>query len=279
MLSASIETMYKYRLPRLWGELEALEKLGKPLTVQELQPFDHYHYCGSEAIDLAIGKLALTPDSRVLDIGAGIGGTARYVALHCGCQVTGIELQPQLHQAAVQLTEQTGLHDRVQMLQGDFLEGLPLPAQYDAWLSLMVFLHIPDRTKLLRQCAQVLKPQGRFYIEDYYQHQPLSPTEMELLETAAACPYLPTRSEYVQQLESTGFTDIQFCDVTEVWRQWVLQRLHQFQARQDIYLQRHGADMVNSYLYFYQAVVDLFQGGNLGGARIWGRLASVEQLP
>lgn len=276
MLSESIATMYKYRLPRLWGELEAIGKLDQPLTVEELLPFDHYHYLGREAIDLAIQKLALTPDSQVLDIGSGIGGTARYLAFHCGCEVTGIELQSQLHTAAIQLTKQTALLDRVHLFQGNFLAGLPPSAHriYDAWLSLMVFLHIADRTQLLHQCAQALKPHGTFYIEDYYQCHALTPSETELLETAIACPYLPTRSEYMAQLESAGFTEIEFCDVTSLWQKWVNQRLVQFQQRQHIYLDRHGEEMVKGYLDFYQAVVKLFMGGNLGGARIWGRRSS-----
>ena len=275
MLDSAIAKMYQYRLPLLWGEIE---HLGKPnLTVPDLIPFDNYHYCGVEAMQICAEKLGLdsAASAHVLDIGSGVGGTARYLAWQYGCRVTGIELQPQLHQAAVALTQRTHLSQQVTLLQGNFLDGIDgSEGQFSGWLSLMVFLHISDRQTLFQQCAKVLQPQGKFYIEDYFQQNPLTKSEQIALAEHIACPYLPTRTEYLEQLRSAGFTNIHFLSVTDIWQKWVNERLEKFQARQDIYLQRHGADMVASYLHFYQTVVDLFAGGRLGGARIWGELAN-----
>jgi len=270
MLDSAIAKMYRYRLPCLWGEIEHLAKPN--LTVPDLIPFDNYHYCGVEAMQMSAEKLGISQSSHILDIGSGVGGTARYLAWQYGCRVTGIELQPQLHETAVKLTQWTGLAEQVTLLQGNFLNGVA--GQFSGWLSLMVFLHISDRQTLFQQCARVLQPQGKFYIEDYFQQKPLTSAERIALAEHIACPYLPTQAEYVEQLESAGFTNIQFVPVTSIWREWVRERLLKFQARQHIYLQRHDADMVASYLHFYQTVADLFAGGRLGGARIWGELSS-----
>jgi len=270
MLDSAIAKMYQYRLPYLWGEIAHLGKAN--LTVPDLIPFDNYHYCGVEAIQIGAAKLGLSSFSHVLDIGSGVGGTARYLAWRYGCRVTGIELQPQFHEAAVKLTQRTGLADRVTFQQGNILEGVE--GQFSGWLSLMVFLHISDRKTLFQQCAKALQRGGKFYIEDYYQEKPLTPEEQTTLAEQVACPYLPSQQEYVAQLEAAGFRNIHFVNVTEVWHQWVRERLDKFQARQAIYKDRYGAEMVASYLHFYQTVVDLFAGGRLGGARIWGELAS-----
>ena len=66
------------------------------MTVEQLTPFDNYHYFGTEAVDEAIDVLGLKPGMRVLDIGSGIGGPARYIAERSGAQVTALELQPDL---------------------------------------------------------------------------------------------------------------------------------------------------------------------------------------
>lgn len=43
-------------------------------------------------MDMICKKLALQPGMRVLDIGCGWGGLARYMAEHCGVEVTGINI-------------------------------------------------------------------------------------------------------------------------------------------------------------------------------------------
>lgn len=266
-MQESMNRMYQYRLPFLRGELAHLPER---LTIDDLMPFDHYHYCGTTAIDYAITRLGITATSQVLDIGAGVGGTARYLAWKLGCQVTGLELQPHLCQMAVELTERTRLSQQVTFIQGDILQGLP--QQFDAWLSLLVFLHIPDRQTLFSQCASVLKPGGCFYIEDYVQLQPLTPAEKTLLNDMVACPDVPTIRAYQEHLEQAGFAKITWENVTSLWRDWVQKRLINFQDKQDDYRQKYGNDLVQSYLNFYHAIVDLFTGGNLGGVRIWGQL-------
>ncbi|MCS7030900.1 MAG: methyltransferase domain-containing protein [Gloeomargarita sp. SKYG116] len=265
-MDAALDRMYRYRLPFLQKELAHLPE---HLTLGDLRGLDHYHYCGTTAIDQAIQRLDITAQSHVLDIGAGVGGTARYLAERVGCRVTGLELQPCLCQMAIELTERTGLSERVTFIQGDILQGLS--GQYDAWLSLLVFLHIPDRETLFQQCAAVLKPGGRFYIEDYVQLQPLTTSERETLAHMVACPDLPTIEQYQAHLQQAGFGDIAWENVTPAWREWVQQRFLAFREKQDDYRQKHGDELVESYLSFYQAVAELFAGGNVGGVRIWGR--------
>ena len=262
----SMTRMYEYRLPFLRGELAHLPER---LTLTDLQSLDHYHYCGTTAIDIAIERLGITAESQVLDIGAGVGGTARYLAQQVGCRVTGLELQPQFQQMAVELTERTGLSEWVTFVQGDILAGIA--GSFDAWLSLLVFLHIPDRKTLFSQCAAVLKPGGRFYIEDYVQLEPLTPVEQRILAEQIACPYLPTLESYQQDLARAGLGVLAYENVTPLWHNWVHKRWYQFQQNQAHYRQKHGDDLVDSYLHFYQAVVDLFSGGNVGGVRIWGQ--------
>jgi SAM-dependent methyltransferase len=178
-----------------------------------------------------------------------------------------------LHQVALELTERTGLSNHIQLYQGDILnlEHLPFAnQQFDGWISLMVFLHIGDRSTLFHQCATLLKPGGRFYIEDYYQRQPLNPQESKILADQVACPRLPNQGQYWADLQQAGLRDIQFEDVTSLWQQWVQDRADRFLSQQTENLALHGPELVAGYTHFYQQVALLFTGCNLGGARIWG---------
>ena len=117
-----------------------------------------------------IELLGLNEHSTVLDVGSGIGGPARYIAGKSGCSVTGVELQSDLSEAGAELTSRVrGLEGKINFVTGDFVsEKLELPhASYDHLISLLVFLHIPDRAALLKRCYDTLTPGGSFVIEDF----------------------------------------------------------------------------------------------------------------
>src|SRR5215472_2449348 len=62
---------------------------------EQLFALDQWHYHGTDAIRDAAAFLGLGPTSRVLDVGAGVGGPARFLAHTVGCSVTALELQPE----------------------------------------------------------------------------------------------------------------------------------------------------------------------------------------
>lgn len=271
MNAEAMDFMYCHRVDFIANELKAIGKSQGQLSVMDLVALDHYHYRAIEALDEAALHLGITAQEHVLDIGSGVGGPARYLAWRYGCQVTAVELQAHLHQAAVELTERTGLSAQVQLRQGDFVDLNWEPEQVDHWLSFLVFLHIPDRTQLFARAAEVLKPGGQFYIEDFFMNQPLTHTEQKLLAEVVACPYLPTQEQYLKDLQEAGFVDLIFEEVTDLWTPITQERADKFRAQQERHLNLHGAALVANRLQFYDAVAQLFAGGNIGGARITGR--------
>jgi sarcosine/dimethylglycine N-methyltransferase len=272
MICSAMSSMYKYRVSRIWQELAAGGKQNSELTINDLVDLDQFHYLGSDAIATAANKLELSQPSVVLDIGSGVGGTARCLVDRYGCKVTALELQDDLHQAAVKLTELCGLDRHVDCVQGNILEFEP-EFTFDAWISLLVFLHIGDRRSLFAKAAKLLKPGGRFYIEDYFARNPLSTNDRVTLQGVVACPLLPTRDRYLTDLAQAGFIEVEFEEVTDKWQPWVQNRFDQFVAMKEHYLALHGAEMVESQTTFYQAIANLFEDGNVGGARIWGKIA------
>src|SRR5947208_3461925 len=95
-----------------------------PVTPDNLAPFDHFHGRGVVATQEIAAQLALQPGERVLDIGSGIGGPARWFAATYGVHVTGVDLTPEVCAAAEPLNAATGLSGRVPSIHG---RGLALP--------------------------------------------------------------------------------------------------------------------------------------------------------
>src|SRR3954470_2974938 len=119
------------------GTLEGLQP-------DDLFPHDQDHYGGLAAND-ALAKCArIAIGSKVVDLCAGLGGPARYLAHRYGALVTGIELTPARVTGAAELTRRVGLDGQVRVLEGNVME-LSLPdASQDAVISQEALLHVRD---------------------------------------------------------------------------------------------------------------------------------------
>ncbi|MDJ0554260.1 MAG: hypothetical protein QNJ68_07460 [Microcoleaceae cyanobacterium MO_207.B10] len=69
-------------------------------------------------------------------------------------------------------------------------------------------------------------------------------------------------------LEAAGFVDVQFEDVTHLWKPWEIQRPIDFDQNKSQHLRVNGENIVQSLSHRYQVWADLFLRGNIGGARI-----------
>ncbi|WP_040406442.1 class I SAM-dependent methyltransferase [Amycolatopsis nigrescens] len=110
--------------------------------------------------------LALTEKTRVLDIGSGYGGAARYLASTYGCHVTCLNLSEIENGRNRQLSAEQGLSELIEVVDGSF-EDLPLEDNhFDVVWSQDAMLHSGDRIRVLQEVARVLKPRGEFVFTD-----------------------------------------------------------------------------------------------------------------
>jgi large subunit ribosomal protein L17 len=131
--------------------LEALRATGVDpdrLKPDDLAPVDEFHIGGRAASEQVLARLALNKGHHVLDIGCGIGGTARYMAQAYDCRVSGIDLTPEFIEAAITLSKRTGLADKVEFQVASAL-ALPFDdASFDAAITFHVAMNIKDRPAL-----------------------------------------------------------------------------------------------------------------------------------
>ena len=66
-----------------------------PIAWSQLSLADQFHARGLEASKELALALGATQGDRVLDIGSGFGGPARFLNAMHGCHVTGIDLTPE----------------------------------------------------------------------------------------------------------------------------------------------------------------------------------------
>src|SRR5437764_11613036 len=130
---------------RVLAALREAQGPDAPVTVDSLAPLDQFHGRGPLATRELVALLQPQTGERVLDIGSGIGGPARWIAAKFGCHVTGVDLTPEFCVAAERLNEATGLLERVTITRGSALD-LPVPdAAFDAAYSQNVIMNIADK--------------------------------------------------------------------------------------------------------------------------------------
>ncbi len=270
MAEKNIKSMKLYNhVDRAYRELEEVGiDRESPLSVEDLQGVDQWHYHGHDAVARAAELLNLGPDSRVAEVGSGMGGPARFLADKTGCHVTALELQPDLNDLAIDLTARCSLGDRVTHLCGDVLDGHLAGGRFDAVVSWLALYHIADRDALFAQVADAIKPGGGLYVEDIGRRGAFTPSEKELLEVMLFGQCTPTQEEYRQDLAKAGFDTIEIEDMTADWSHFTNRRLQDYRAKMDRHERVQGPEVAQALDEFYGAVDNLFQGGNLAGFRI-----------
>ncbi|HEY6362577.1 MAG TPA: methyltransferase domain-containing protein [Vicinamibacterales bacterium] len=245
----------------------------EPLTPDQLFPFDQFHYHGVDAVRAAAGIVGLGRGSRVLEVGSGLGGAARYLAHTVGCHVTALELQEELHELARTLTRRCRLDTHVTHVRGDALT-YPFPdGGFDAAVSWLALHHIPRRPRLAARLAQAIRPGGRMYIEDLVVRAPFAKRDAEAVRHALYGVTMTGVREYEADLHGAGFVELETTDMTGSWAAFCQGRAAAFTRGRDREVRIHGAATAERLEAFFSTVARLFASGSLGGIRIVARRA------
>jgi SAM-dependent methyltransferase len=190
-----------------------------PVTPEGLAPFDHFHGRGVAATQEIAAQLALRPGERILDIGSGIGGPARWFAAKFAVQVTGVDLTPEFCAAAEVLNAATGLTGHVTILQGSAL-ALPVPdGAFDAAYSQNVIMNIADKQLFYREAFRALRPGGRLALSNLCAGPAGEPYFPVPWATTRETSFLATPESMRADLIAAGFEIADFRDITAATRE------------------------------------------------------------
>lgn len=146
-------------------------------------------------------KLCLRPGMRVLDIGCGWGGLARYLASHAGVTVTGITVSPQQRDEAQRRAQTAGLDGQVEFRLADYRE---IEGEYDRIVSVGMFEHVgrPNYRKFFSQIAKLLKPDGVALLHTIGRMGPKGFTNPWIQRHIFPGGYIPALSEIASAMET-----------------------------------------------------------------------------
>ena len=114
-------------------------------------------------------KLKLNTDIKLLDLGSGYGGAARYLAKNFGCHVTCLNLSSNQNERNRALNKKNDLDGLITVVEGNF-EDIPFPENsFDVAWSQDAIVHSADRKLVVQEVVRVLNDKGEFIFTDLMQ--------------------------------------------------------------------------------------------------------------
>ncbi|MHC4937449.1 MAG: methyltransferase domain-containing protein [Planctomycetota bacterium] len=203
--------------------LEALAVDGKRierLTMEDLAPVDEFHIRGREATLELAGLAAPEEHERVLDVGSGLGGSARHLASNYGCAVTGIDLTADYCEVASMLSELVGLGDRTSFRQASALAMPFEDGSFDCAWTEHVQMNIADKRAFYGEIARVLRPGGRLVFHDVFGGRAGAPHFPVPWAESPELSALIEPEELRATLEETGYEIVEWRDLTQEAAAW-----------------------------------------------------------
>lgn len=209
----------------------------------------------------------LTKDAKVIDVGAGFGGSARYIAKTYGCEVVALNLSEAENERDRQKNKEQGLDHLVTVVDGNF-ENLPYENQsFDIVWCQDSFLHSADRGKVIEEVARVLKPGGEFIFTDPMQADDAPEDKLQPIYDRINLSSMGSPSFYRQKAKQCGLSEVEFEELTPQLAQ------HYARVREEMH-KKHDALKANNvsddYIQRMDKGLQHWVEGGKNGWLVWG---------
>eukprot|EP00300_Choanocystis_sp_HF-7_P042258 c9020_g1_i1.p1 GENE.c9020_g1_i1~~c9020_g1_i1.p1 ORF type:complete len:343 (-),score=17.04 c9020_g1_i1:12-905(-) len=161
----------------------------------------------------------LKKGSKCLDVGSGVGGPARQIALFSQANIVGLNNNDYQIKRATKLAEEAGLANSVSFKKGDFLHIPDADNTYDAVYSIEATCHAPELVKVYKEIFRVLKPGQLYgtyewlmtdkYDENNKEHQSIK----HRIEHGNSLPNMVRIHEAVNAMKEAGFEIVEHRDL------------------------------------------------------------------
>jgi sarcosine/dimethylglycine N-methyltransferase len=210
---------------RILNGLQAAGKNPEQLEPNDLTPVDQFHIGGKDATLQLMHLVGVQPGMEVLDVGGGLGGPARMLAVEATCRVTVLDLTEEYCRVGEMLTVRTGLSNHVSFQQGNVLQMPFADDHFDVVWKQHCSMNIAEKEQLYTQIHRVLHPTGRLALHEILAGavQPLHFPVPWARDPALS--HLRQASELRQLLARLGFKELVWIDVSGPSLAWYRERL------------------------------------------------------
>ena len=166
-------------------------------------------------VEIMAAKASITNQTMILDVGAGYGGSARWLAKRFGCKVTCLNLSEVENDRNRTKSRAQGLDHLVSAVDGSF-DKLPFPDEtFDIVWSQDAFLHGDDRGRIVKEVARVLRSRGQVVFTDIMAAEGVSPRDVVPVLERVQLSSLASKKFYHDSFAEAGLSNFTFDDRSE----------------------------------------------------------------
>ena len=156
----------------------------------------------------------LGPGTRVLDIGAGNGGSARYLFRAYGCHVACLNLSEVQNAHNRNLNARDRCSLAINVVDGSFEDVPVTDGSFDVVWSQDAILHSTRRPQVFAEVDRVLRKGGQFIFTDPMVGELCPPEALQPILDRVHLDSLGSLREYRAMLSELGFEELEFVDLT-----------------------------------------------------------------
>ncbi|PSL01069.1 glycine/sarcosine N-methyltransferase [Haloactinopolyspora alba] len=165
-------------------------------------------------VESMAGLVDIDENTKILDVGAGFGGAARYLAKTYGCQVSCLNLSEVENDRNRTMNAEQGLDHLIDVVDGSF-ENLPFEDNaFDLVWSQDAFLHSGERVRVLEETVRVLRPDGQMVFTDPMSADSCPAGVLEPILKRLQLDTMASPDFYRRELGRLGLTDVEFREQT-----------------------------------------------------------------
>lgn len=205
-------------------------------------------------------------NTKVLDIGAGYGGSARYLARTFGCQVRCLNISETQNDTNRVKNRQQGLADLVSVVHGVFEDIPEADSSYDVVWSQDAILHSDQRAGVLAEVFRVLRPGGLFIFTDPMQADDCPPDVLQPVYDRLSLTSLGSFRFYREAAQQVGFEVLDQVELTEQLRSHYARVGEELRRNYDKLLENISRDYMDRMLIGLDNWVKAADAGHLA----WG---------
>jgi arsenite methyltransferase len=167
------------------------------------------HPGGRAATEQLLKRAPITGESRVLDVGCGVGTTAITIAERSGAQVTAVDIEPLMLERANKAVRAAHVADCVHIQEGDILALDFSDDSIDVVIAEAVTMFV-DRSRAARELIRVCRPGGRVLATEFMWRRPPSEEAREAF-LGEVCPRLrfDTAEDWVRIYTDAGLSNVE----------------------------------------------------------------------
>jgi ubiquinone/menaquinone biosynthesis C-methylase UbiE len=228
---------------------------------QEESSTDQNHIGGTRFVDKLAALSGISRRTKVLDLGCGLGGSARYLAWKFGCHVDGIDISERRCADARRLSKLLKLDHLVTFRCADMMRMTVPRQKYDVVWGQGAWNHISDKPQFLRRWSRALGRKGRYAFEDTpLLRSPNSARDAQNLDRLCRIwkSYLISGESWQQILRSIGFTPV----IQDLSAEFLVYCARQLSEMDNV------RDLPANELLAYKCAIDLAKSHVVGYMRI-----------